>query len=106
MVAVDLATPVRASRLAALSILLGIVLLLGAFFVPLIIRITYARQVGCPTGPDCPPPATDVTTFGDGWLPFFLSGRLLTADGVLAFLWGPAPFLALIILQAAIAWRA
>jgi hypothetical protein len=79
--------------------LLGILLLIGGFFLPWIIRITYEKQAGCSTGPDCPPPFTQVFSYGDGWPQYFFSGRLLTGEAILAFLWGPAPFLTLIIVQ-------
>ena len=71
-------TPARTRRLAALIALLGVLLLLAGLFAPWIIRIDYFAHVGCPSSPQCPPPATDASSLwravtGIGAPPFTLS---------------------------------
>src|SRR6185312_4426267 len=104
------ATPAQTHRLAALSALLGILLLLAGLFAPWIIRIDYHAHVGCPSGPQCPPPDTDASSLwravtGVGYSPFTLAWATLLFVGLAV---GLGPLLALILAQGAIArdaWR-
>jgi hypothetical protein len=112
MAAVDSAPPKRTKRtkrtyrLTAASALLGLLLLLGSTFFPGIIRILYQSRVGCPDGPECPPPDIDASSFWEGWIPNVSGSVPLTLNAFIAFLVELAPFLAYITVQVVIAWRA
>lgn len=106
MVAVDTAPPKRARRLAALSTLLGLLLIFGSTFFPGVIRIIYQSRAGCPTGPECPPPYIDASMYWEGWIRYISSPVPLTVEwAIWQFLW-LTPLLAFIIIQVVIAWRA
>jgi hypothetical protein len=100
--------PLRpAPRLTAPGALLGILLLVGGAFAPWIVRVYYRSSAGCPAGPECPAPDIITPSYWDYWISVIFGARPLTADWVLInFLFGLAPFLALLIVQAALAWRA
>jgi hypothetical protein len=107
---VDPAPARRIHRLVAVSVLLGVLLLLVSGFFPVIIRVIYQSRAGCPTGPECPPPDILADSYGEDWISWirsvFGAGQVSLDVAITQFLFGPAPFLALIIVQAAIAWRA
>jgi hypothetical protein len=104
------ATPARPRRLAALSALVGVPLLLSGLFAPWIIRIDYLAHVGCPSSSQCPPPDTDASSLwravtGSGNRPFTLAWATVLFVGLAV---GLGQLLALILAQVAIArgaWR-
>ena len=94
-------------RLTAPGALLGILLLVGGAFAPWVVRVYSSRCAGCPAGPGCPPPDVIAPSYWDYWISVIFGARPLTVDWVLInFLFGLAPFLALLIAQAALAWLA
>jgi hypothetical protein len=106
MATVASTTSQRTYRLAALSAMSGILLILGSTFFPGVIRIIYQSRAGCPNSPECPPPYIDASTYWDGWIRYMSGPIPLTFDMVIgSFLW-LAPFLAFFIVQAVIAWHA
>jgi hypothetical protein len=106
MATVPSTTSQRTYRLAALSAVLGVLLILGSTFFPGVIRIIYQSRAGCPHGPECPPPYIDANTYWEGWIRYISGPVPLAFDMVIgSFLW-LTPFLAFFIVQAVIAWRA
>jgi hypothetical protein len=97
-------------RLASLSALLGVLILLAGLFPPWIIRIDYLAHVGCPSSPRCPLPDTDASSLwravtGGGISSFTLAGASVLFVGLAV---GLGPLFTLILAQVAIAcgaWR-
>jgi hypothetical protein len=106
MVTVDSAPPKRARRLAALSALLGLLLIFGSAFFPVIVRILYQSRAGRPSGPECPPPDIDASSYWEGWMRDVSGAVPLSVEWAIWQFLGLAPFLAFIIIQMVIAGRA